>query len=66
MGYLIVEEPMTGVHLHRAVAMNDIIGVERILETGYYFYLHTKNLFDWDICPFDTVMFSDQNPEPLY
>lgn len=26
---------MTGIHLHRAVTMNDVMGVERIIETGY-------------------------------
>lgn len=29
------EEPLTGVHLHRSVKMNDCSGIERILETGY-------------------------------
>ncbi|XP_067952121.1 fibronectin type 3 and ankyrin repeat domains protein 1-like isoform X2 [Watersipora subatra] len=29
------KEPLTGIHLHRAVMMNDIMGVERILETGF-------------------------------
>ena len=31
---VVVEEPLTGIHLHRAVMMNDVMGVERILETG--------------------------------
>lgn len=34
----ILEEPLTGVHLHRAVMMNDVMGVERILETGLVQY----------------------------
>lgn len=28
------KEPLTGIHLHRAVLLNDVMGVERILETG--------------------------------
>lgn len=40
---LIVEEPLTGVHLHRAVKMNDAIGTERILETGYVSHNHIYN-----------------------
>jgi len=30
------KEPLTGIHLHRAVMMNDVMGVERILETGNF------------------------------